>query len=81
MNLSTQTEVTVEKSRSYYVASLAQYVLVNARDAQEALDLAKNHPLLKGRPILVARPATGDEIQLQQWADEQEMNNQVKEEP
>jgi hypothetical protein len=71
----------MEQPRKYFVAALVRYVLVDARNAQEAIDLAKNHALLEGRPILVVRPATADEIRLQQWADEQEMGNQAKDEP
>jgi hypothetical protein len=71
----------MEEPRKYYVATLVRYVLVDARNAQEAIDLAQNHPLLEGRTILVVRPAAADEIRLQQWADEQEMKSQVKHEP
>ena len=67
---------------TYYVATLARYVLVEAENEVQARDLghAALHDLYAdvrsrlGRDvpinILTVRPATGDEIELRRWHQE-----------
>jgi hypothetical protein len=61
---------------TYYVATLARYVLVDAADEHEARrqgesalralrDVATDEPLV----IRTVRPATAEELKLQRWHD------------
>lgn len=55
----------------WYVATLARYVLVQARDAAEAR--ARGEAALGGTALMIrtVRLASADEIELQRWHDEQ----------
>lgn len=46
----------------FYIASLARYVIVQAKDAVEAINNNFNHPQLEGTNIVTVRLATKEEI-------------------
>ena len=55
------------KQYTYYVATFNRWVLIQADDAREALELGEKHPELENKVILTVRISTIAEREQVEW--------------